>query len=111
MGSPIRTSEELEVLKVKRREIAHRLVEVRTKLGATRRDWMRAYRIIPSRMSQWETGATLPDMFVLMRICEDHDGVSLDYILNGKRPRVRVAAGSAPAMHKAEASADMTVAG
>ena len=79
-----------------RQSVGRRLVAARKALGQERREWITRYQIVPSKLSQWETGKCLPDMQILSRICLEND-LSLDYVLAGisraaTRPRVRVKA-------------------
>lgn len=71
-----------EALAQQRREVGERLLKAREQLGLKRRDWQAQYNIGQSRISQWETGVSMPEITLLVRICEDYD-LSLDYILRG----------------------------
>lgn len=84
LGRTTMTSETVEYKHQIRVEFAQRLIRVREALGKTRQDWMREYDLGYSQISQWESAKSLPDLFILLRICEDNS-VSIDYLLRGSQ--------------------------
>ena len=80
--------------------MAERLIAARQALGETRSDWMRRYNVVAATLSHWETGKNLPELRVLVKICADND-LSLDWILLGRKPRVRVLAATVPILPRA----------
>ena len=75
------------------RDVAHRefvganLRMAREVKGASRRDWTLQFGVAANMQSQWESGANYPDLFFLIRLCEDY-GLTMDWFYRGDKSGV-----------------------
>jgi transcriptional regulator with XRE-family HTH domain len=70
---------------VRREKIGLRLKLLREALGYRQGEWVKRYKLRhASTLANWESGLRFPDIEFLIALCEDHPGITLDWLLRGK---------------------------
>ena len=69
---------------IDREKIGHFIAQERKRLGLTQRELADILEVSDKTISRWETGLGLPDMSLILPLCEAL-GISADELLSGKR--------------------------